>query len=109
MPKSSYQRKSAYFLCIERGTYKIDLQIGKVYRTAPPEKNDPESMLRLVDDSGEDYLSSGLVRSPRSSTKSQESLGRSRRVKGPIIQSAVYTTADTQAHKLIHFRNPRKV
>jgi hypothetical protein len=56
MPKSSYQRKSAYFLCIERGTYKIDLQIGKVYRTAPPEKNDPESMLRLVDDSGEDYL-----------------------------------------------------
>jgi hypothetical protein len=56
MPKSSYQRKSGYFLCIERGTYKIDLQIGKVYRTAQPEKNDPEEMLRLVDDSGEDYL-----------------------------------------------------
>jgi hypothetical protein len=56
MRKSTRPKKSGYFLCIERGTYRIDLQVGKVYRTAQPEKNDPADMLRLVDDSGEDYL-----------------------------------------------------
>ncbi|MGD0540015.1 MAG: hypothetical protein ABSB33_00720 [Tepidisphaeraceae bacterium] len=56
MRKSALQRKLGYFLCIERGAYRIDLQVGKVYRTAQPEKSDPSDMLRLIDDSGEDYL-----------------------------------------------------
>ncbi len=32
-----------------------DLQVGQVYRVAPPVKNDG-AMLRVIDESGEDYL-----------------------------------------------------
>jgi hypothetical protein len=49
-------KKMAYFLCLERGSYRIDLQVGKVYRTAKRLTNDPSDMVRLIDDSGEDYL-----------------------------------------------------
>ena len=56
MMKRRKKETSRYFLCLTRGSYRVDLQVGKVYRTATPEKNDPADMLRLVDDSGEDYL-----------------------------------------------------
>ncbi len=32
------------------------LTIGKLYKVVPPESNDPEDDLRVIDDSGEDYL-----------------------------------------------------
>lgn len=56
MAKARRKSIGDYVVCLERGSYRIDLQVGKVYRTATPEKNDPAEMLRLVDDSGEDYL-----------------------------------------------------
>lgn len=59
MPKASNNKKSrsaSYVICLDRGSYRIDLQVGKVYRAAVSEKNDPKDMLRVVDDSGEDYL-----------------------------------------------------
>jgi hypothetical protein len=56
MTKRRRKPTGRYVVCLARGSYRIDLQVGKVYRTATPEKNDPADMLRLVDDSGEDYL-----------------------------------------------------
>ena len=55
MAKASKPR-APYVLCIERGEYRIDLHVGKVYRTAKAEPKDPPDFLRIVDDSGEDYL-----------------------------------------------------
>jgi hypothetical protein len=45
-----------FVVCIDRTEDDIDLVIGKLYAIAKPEKNDPAEMLRLIDDSGEDYL-----------------------------------------------------
>jgi hypothetical protein len=51
--------RSPYVVCVERGNYRVDLQIGKVYRAVRREKNDPADMMRILDDSGEDYLYPG--------------------------------------------------
>lgn len=56
MAKTKKTTRPSYVICLERGTYRIDLDVGKVYRTAPAEKNDTARMLRVIDDSGEDYL-----------------------------------------------------
>jgi hypothetical protein len=56
MGKLIQRKTSSYVLCLERGTYRIDLQVGKVYKTVRRQKNDPPDMLRLIDDSGDDYL-----------------------------------------------------
>jgi hypothetical protein len=45
-----------FAICINDGGYDVDLVVGKVYRVLPPHKNDPPSSLRVVDESGEDYL-----------------------------------------------------
>lgn len=56
MSKAGKAVRSQFVICVERGSYRIDLQIGKVYRTAAQEHNDPPEMVRVIDDSGEDYL-----------------------------------------------------
>ena len=56
MTKSRKRSRPRYVVCLDRGSYRIDLEVGKVYRTATPEKNDPPRMVRVIDDSGEDYL-----------------------------------------------------
>ncbi len=48
--------RAAFVLCLENGEYDAELLVGKVYRTAKPEKNDRPADLRVVDESGEDYL-----------------------------------------------------
>ena len=45
-----------FVICVENGEYEADLLIGKVYRTAKPEKNDRPAEMRVIDESGEDYL-----------------------------------------------------
>ena len=56
MAKQARQPRPAYVVCIERGEYRIDLHVGKLYRTARSERNDPPHLLRVIDESGEDYL-----------------------------------------------------
>ncbi len=56
MPKTNEPKRPPYVICLERSSYRIDLQVGKVYRTAAAERNDPPNMARVIDDSGEDYL-----------------------------------------------------
>lgn len=50
------KKDRGYVLCLERGGYRVDLQVGKVYHIAASEKNDSLHLIRIVDDSDEDYL-----------------------------------------------------
>jgi hypothetical protein len=56
MARNNTSRYPYYVFCLERGSYRIDLEIGKIYRVIRPHKNDPDEMLRIIDDSAEDYL-----------------------------------------------------
>ncbi len=53
---TKYRTRASHVICLERGEYEADLVIGKVYRTAKPEQNDRPVDLRVIDESGEDYL-----------------------------------------------------
>lgn len=44
-----------YVACIRDGRL-IDLDVGKLYEVLPAETGDGEEELRVIDDSGEDYL-----------------------------------------------------
>ena len=43
-------------MCIRNGEYRVDLVVGKIYRVVKPERNDRPSDVRIVDESGDDYL-----------------------------------------------------
>jgi hypothetical protein len=49
----------AYALCVNNDGYEAALELRKLYKVVTPEKNDPADWLRIVDESGEDYLYSG--------------------------------------------------
>ncbi|HEX7177256.1 MAG TPA: hypothetical protein VF240_18510 [Pyrinomonadaceae bacterium] len=53
------KRNAAYALCVNNEGYEASLELRKLYQILPPEPNDPEGWLRVVDESGEDYLYSG--------------------------------------------------
>jgi hypothetical protein len=45
-----------FAICVENEGYEASLELRKVYQVLPPETNDPKDYLRVVDESGEDYL-----------------------------------------------------
>jgi hypothetical protein len=49
-------RPGEFAVCIQNGEYESDLIVGKLYRVVKPERNDRTSDIRVVDESGEDYL-----------------------------------------------------
>lgn len=49
-----------YALCIDNKGFEAALEVRKLYQIVKPEKNDPADWLRIVDESGEDYLYSGI-------------------------------------------------
>ena len=49
-----YDKK--YVVCISNAEYPIDLVKNKIYEIIPDKKAEAESMLRIMDESGEDYL-----------------------------------------------------
>jgi len=50
------KRKGRFVLCLESGTYKASLEPRKVYRVLEDPAAEAKSLLRVVDESGEDYL-----------------------------------------------------
>jgi hypothetical protein len=48
-----------FVLCINNEGCEAALELRKLYQVMPPETNDPAEWLRVVDESGEDYLYSG--------------------------------------------------
>ncbi len=49
-------KAGTYVACVAATHDDIDLIVGKIYRVHKPERNDPLSMLRIIDESQEDYL-----------------------------------------------------
>lgn len=45
-----------FALCIDNADYEASLVLGKVYRILPDPKAAKDDLVRIVDESGEDYL-----------------------------------------------------
>jgi len=45
-----------FVVCISKGEDDVDLVVGKVYRVVRARRNDGSLDIRIVDESGEDYL-----------------------------------------------------
>jgi hypothetical protein len=48
--------KPQFAICVKNEEYPASLQLWKVYRVLPDEKGARHNMMRVVDESGEDYL-----------------------------------------------------
>jgi hypothetical protein len=46
----------AFALCIDNSGYQASLILGKVYRIIPDARAAKDDLVRIVDESGEDYL-----------------------------------------------------
>jgi hypothetical protein len=47
---------AGYALCVGNEGNEVSLELLKLYRIGEPEPNDPPDWLRVVDESGEDYV-----------------------------------------------------
>ena len=50
------ERKQRFALCIESGSYQASLEPRKIYRVVEDPAAEARHLLRVVDESGEDYL-----------------------------------------------------
>jgi hypothetical protein len=50
------EKQSAHFVvCLNNEGYKASLEVGKLYRFIPDKEAEAEGLIRVVDESGEDY------------------------------------------------------
>ena len=47
---------TAYVVCVKNQDYPASLEVGKIYRTLPDDTDAKHSLLRVIDESAEDYL-----------------------------------------------------
>ncbi len=45
-----------FVICIQNDGYPVSLELWKVYRVVPDEKAARHKLIRVIDESGEDYL-----------------------------------------------------
>ena len=50
------QPTKPFALCVDNADYKASLILGKVYRLIPDPRAAKDDLVRIVDESGEDYL-----------------------------------------------------
>ncbi|MGE0392155.1 MAG: hypothetical protein AB7I25_02845 [Vicinamibacterales bacterium] len=50
------QPSKPFALCLENADYEASLIVGKVYRIVPDARAAKDGLVRIVDESGEDYL-----------------------------------------------------
>jgi hypothetical protein len=50
------KRTATYFLCVKNDNYLASLEVRKVYRAIPDEAAAARHFVRIIDESGEDYL-----------------------------------------------------
>ena len=48
--------KKRYMICVKNDDYEVDLDLRKLYPVIPDPKAERLGMIRIVDESGEDYL-----------------------------------------------------
>jgi len=51
-----YLEPPQYFACVDNTQNPASLERRKLYRVVEPDVNDPDSYVRIVDESGEDYI-----------------------------------------------------
>ena len=49
-------RRKRFVLCVRNGTYKASLEPRKIYRVVDDPQAEGRALLRVIDESGEDYL-----------------------------------------------------
>ncbi len=50
------EKQTAHFVvCLNNEGYKVALEVGKLYRFIPDQEAEAEGLIRVVDESGEDY------------------------------------------------------
>jgi hypothetical protein len=50
------KKEPAHFVvCLDNEGYPASLEVGKLYRFIPDEKAEAEGLIRVIDESGEDY------------------------------------------------------
>ena len=50
------REKGRFVVCIKNEGYQASLEIRKIYRVIPDPEGEAKSLVRIVDESGEDYL-----------------------------------------------------
>lgn len=45
-----------FAICLNNEGYEASLELRKIYQVLRPEPNDPRGYIRIIDESGEDYL-----------------------------------------------------
>lgn len=50
------QQPIGYAICLDNKGYEASLELRKLYPVLAPAPNDPAAYIRLIDESGEDYL-----------------------------------------------------
>jgi hypothetical protein len=48
-------QSARFVVCLNNEGYKASLEVGKLYRFIPDEEAEAEGLIRVVDESGEDY------------------------------------------------------
>lgn len=48
--------KRRYVVCVDNENYEASLELRKIYRVIPEPKSEKLGLVRIVDESGEDYL-----------------------------------------------------
>lgn len=51
-----HAKPAPFVLCVNNGEYPASLEVWKIYRTVPDEKAVRRNFVRVIDESGEDYL-----------------------------------------------------
>ncbi len=48
-------KTSTFALCLDNEGYKASLEVGKLYRVIPDKEAEAHGLIRVIDESGEDY------------------------------------------------------
>jgi len=54
--RSRRQRESKFVVCVSNRDYPASLELHKIYRVLPDKQAERDGDLRVIDESGEDYL-----------------------------------------------------
>jgi hypothetical protein len=52
------KREQRYAVCVKNRGYRASLELGKIYQVLPDNKAAAHGLMRVIDESGEDYLHS---------------------------------------------------
>jgi hypothetical protein len=73
MTMSKAKRSAQFLLCVKNDSYPASLEVRKVYESIPDEDAAARHFVRVIDESGEDYLYPDRyfvpIEVPRSATK----------------------------------------